>query len=90
MLVVLKLVALFIVDLPYEELANYPDLASNNIPVINLITPLTTAIRLGKILKDAAGFLYYISVFGITGTKEPNLEKINKTALKLKSLTNKK
>lgn len=85
-----KVSGFIIVDLPYEELANYPDLASSNIPVINLITPLTTAIRLGKILKDAAGFLYYISVFGITGTKEPNLEKTNKTALKLKSLTNKK
>lgn len=81
---------LIIVDLPFEEHKHYPKLFNSKIPIINLITPATIGTRLEKILSSAKGFLYYISVFGITGTKTPDLDKANQEAKRLKKLTNKK
>ena len=69
--------ALIIVDLPYEEIRNYPEfIADENIPLINLITPLTKNDRLNAIDKISRGFIYFISVFGITGSKKPDLDVV--------------
>jgi tryptophan synthase alpha chain len=65
--------SLIIVDLPYEEQINYPEFNNKNLPLVNLITPLTSKNRLQQITRRNNEFLYYISVFGITGTQEPNL-----------------
>jgi len=81
---------LIIVDLPYEEMLNYPEFFDSKVALINLITPLTVGARLKSILARAKGFLYYISVFGITGTQKPNLANVNKQVAKLKKLTKKK
>ena len=81
---------LIIVDLPYEELINYPEFEASSISIINLITPLTKGDRLKNILKKASSFLYYISVFGITGTQKPNLKSVKKEVLILRKATKKK
>lgn len=60
---------LIIVDLPPEEadmIAAHA--AANAIHLIYLITPTTDDARLQVILNRASGFLYYVSVAGITGT----------------------
>ena len=81
---------LIIVDLPAEELNNYPLLIDPKLPVINLITSLTSKERLNNISKISHDFLYYISVHGVTGDKEPDLKKLSKDITNLKKSTNHK
>lgn len=74
---------LIIVDLPPEEdnlIMQY--INKKKIDLIRLITPTTDSQRLKTILTNATGFLYYVSVLGITGTKRPSL-KIVKLAVNL-------
>ena len=78
---------LIIVDLPYEEALHYPELNDTDLPIINLITSLTNEDRFNKIDQISSGFLYYISVFGITGTTEPQLNIVKKQLQKLKNRT---
>jgi len=58
-----------LVDVPPEEADEIaPVLASHGIAFIFLATPTSDDARLPKILKHAGGFLYYVSILGITGT----------------------
>jgi len=57
-----------IVDLPPEEDAELrQDLASKDLAMIRLATPTSTAARMAVIANGASGFIYYVSVAGITG-----------------------
>ena len=68
---------LIIVDLPPEE-ADETLAASKDkgLDIIRLITPTTTQQRLPKILDGASGFLYYVSITGVTGAASADLSKI--------------
>jgi len=61
---------LITVDLPPEEdqVLRGPA-AAHGIDVIRLATPTSDDHRLDAILNGASGFLYYVSVAGVTGTK---------------------
>jgi tryptophan synthase alpha chain len=62
---------LIIVDTPPEEDADMCEPAlKHGLNFIRLVTPTTDAKRLPVILKNASGFLYCVSITGITGTKE--------------------
>ncbi len=62
---------LITVDLPPEEDAGLRTAAlARGIDVVRLATPTSDEIRLRTITADASGFLYYVSVAGVTGTKE--------------------
>ena len=68
---------LIIVDLPPEadlELC-IPSL-KKNIDFIRLATPTSSEERLPIIINNASGFLYYVSVTGITGSKTPEITSI--------------
>ena len=68
---------LIIVDLPMEEDEEFYNLSyKNNLPLIRLVTPTTDEIRLKKLLKNACGFIYYVSVTGITGTKSASVKDV--------------
>jgi tryptophan synthase alpha chain len=68
---------LIIVDLPPEENAELCKFAETaNIRVIHLVTPTTDEARLPKILERASGFLYYVSITGVTGAAAPDLAKV--------------
>ncbi len=61
--------ALIIVDLPPEEDAELCDLAMPaGIRWIRLATPTTLGTRLPQVANKASGFLYYVSIAGVTGT----------------------
>lgn len=69
---------LITVDLPPEEDAILRDPASaRGIDVIRLATPTTDDARLPAVLDGAGGFLYYVSVAGVTGTKTFSGESVN-------------
>lgn len=79
---------LIIVDVPIEEEAELSQPAQKyGIHLIKLVSPVTPKDRLKKITKRATGFLYYISVIGITGTKSVPPEKIEKMVTTCRSVT---
>lgn len=64
---------LIIVDLPPEE-DNELAIPSRKVGMgsIHLATPTTNEARLKHIVKNGSGFLYYVSITGITGTAVPD------------------
>ena len=80
---------LIIVDLPMEEDEEFYNLSyKNNLPLIRLVTPTTDEGRLKKILKNACGFVYYVSVTGITGTKSASVNDVKNKIKVIKKITN--
>lgn len=68
---------LIVVDIPPEEADEIaPILQHKNIALIRLLTPTTDANRLPKILEGASGFLYYVSIAGVTGTASADPAKV--------------
>jgi len=68
---------IIIVDLPPEEDAPLrAAFAPNELSIIRLATPTTDDNRLTKVLEGASGFLYYVSVAGVTGTNAATSEAV--------------
>ncbi len=64
---------LIIVDLPIEEEEEFtPFTQEYGLSLIKLVAPTTDAERLPKVLQSASGFVYYISMAGITGARAVN------------------
>ena len=62
--------ALLVVDLPFEESGELREhLDRQGLAFITLVAPTTPEDRLRMILKGARGFVYYIMVKGVTGTR---------------------
>lgn len=60
---------LILVDLPPEEAGEIlPYAQAAGLDIIRLVTPTTDETRLETILEGASGFLYYVSITGVTGT----------------------
>ncbi len=79
---------ILVVDLPHEEsreLRQYTD--RENLDFISLIAPTTGNERIQKISKNATGFLYYISVTGVTGTQKPHFDDIKKDLERIQERT---
>ncbi len=77
-----------IVDLPPEEAAELRrETDPCGIDFINLIAPTTTDDRISTITSQATGFLYYISIMGITGTKKPEVADIRKDVARIRKIS---
>ncbi len=79
---------LIVVDLPPEmdgELC-LPALAAG-IAFIRLATPTTDDKRLPKVLKNTSGFVYYVSMTGITGGKIADYGKVSDAVARIKRHT---
>uniref|UniRef100_UPI0040471A50 tryptophan synthase subunit alpha n=1 Tax=Yoonia sp. TaxID=2212373 RepID=UPI0040471A50 len=79
---------LIIVDLPPEEDAELciPTQAAG-INFIRLATPTTDDKRLPKVLQNTSGFVYYVSVTGITGTAAAQARDVAPEVVRIKSKT---
>jgi len=76
------------VDIPPEEDdALGPALRAKGIAPIRLATPTTDAARLPAVLEGSAGFLYYVSVAGITGKQQAAQASIEQAVARLKAAT---
>ncbi len=61
---------LIVPDLPGEESVGLADLCrSKNLSLVQLITPTTRPERARRIIAVASGFIYYVSVAGVTGSR---------------------
>lgn len=77
-----------VVDLPPEEDAPLrAAFARHDLTAIRLATPTTDDSRLTKVLEGASGFLYYVSVAGVTGGKAAAAPAIAAALARLKRAT---
>lgn len=71
--------AALIVDLPVEESAEFNALLKErDLDQIFLITPTSDAKRVALICENARGFLYYVSLTGVTGAKHLDVADVKK------------
>lgn len=75
------------VDIPAEEADSLDEFTEAGIDVIRLATPTTDAARLPAVLEGASGFLYYVSVAGITGLQQAAQASIAEAVTRLKAAT---
>jgi len=79
---------LIIVDLPPEEDEELRLPAQKaGLDFIKLLTPTTKGERLDKVLQNASGFLYYVSIAGVTGTKSANIDEVGAHIIDIKEKT---
>ena len=79
---------LIIVDLPPEEDQELCLPAKRaGLSFIRLVTPTSNEARLPTILAEASGFVYYVSITGITGTKSAGSASIADAYNRIKTMT---
>ena len=79
---------LIVVDLPPEEDAELMEPArAAGLKLVRLATPTTNEARLSKVLMGASGFLYYVSITGITGTVAPDTDAVGQAVARLRRHT---
>lgn len=79
---------LIIVDLPPEEDTELAIPAKEaGLAMVHLATPTTDKKRLGQILENGSGFLYYVTIAGITGAAKPDLTPVKDALDNFRALT---
>jgi len=79
---------LIIVDLPPEEDSELCEPALQaGLHWIRLATPTTDDNRLPTVLRNTSGFVYYVSIMGITGTKAVPSEQVREAVARLRRHT---
>jgi tryptophan synthase alpha chain len=79
---------LIVVDLPpeHDDELCLPAMEAG-LNFIRLATPTTDDKRLPKVLSNTTGFVYYVSVLGITGTKVPDVGRVIANVARIKRHT---
>lgn len=79
---------LLTVDLPFEEFREvYGAFPGEKLPLIRLVAPTTPKDRMALIARKASGFLYLVSMTGVTGSSGLDIGAVEKTTARLKSIT---
>lgn len=79
---------LIIVDLPAEEAALVlPHASSNGLDVIRLVAPTTSDERLKQVLAGSSGFVYYVSITGVTGTRTASAADLSRDIPRIRAAT---
>lgn len=76
-----------IVDLPPEEASElHQQLARYQIDIIFLLSPTTGVERAKKIAAIASGYIYYVTLKGVTGSDKLNLESIQENIARYRDI----
>jgi tryptophan synthase alpha chain len=78
---------LIVVDLPPEESELSKPAADAGLDFIFLATPTSDDARLPAIVKNASGFLYYVAIAGITGTRSADTDAVASALVRLRKHT---
>jgi tryptophan synthase alpha chain len=79
---------LIVVDMPPEEDSELrPAAAAAGLDFIRLATPTTDGRRMPAVLANTSGFVYYVSIAGITGTKAPDLGEVGAHVARIRAQT---
>jgi tryptophan synthase alpha chain len=74
-----------VVDLPPEEDAELADPArAAGLAIVRLATPTSDEARLPAIVGNAGGFLYYVAIAGITGTRSADAASVRTAVARLR------
>ena len=77
-----------LVDLPPEEVAALkPHAVANGLDTVMLTAPTTDDKRLPAVLEYSSGFVYFVSVLGITGTKSASEDSVRSHVERIKRHT---
>ena len=80
---------LIVVDLPSEEAdLMLPLMTVHGLDMIRLVAPTTDERRLPKVLDGSSGFVYYVSITGITGTRTASAEDLAHAIPRVRHATN--
>ena len=74
-------------DVPVEEEALFAPLKDAGIPLIRLVTLTSSKERIAEITKDAQGFIYAVTVTGITGTRDSFGEDVGSYLQQVKEIS---
>ena len=79
---------LIVVDVPPEEADEIePQAKTNGLDLIRLIAPTTDEARLPRVLAATSGFVYYVSITGITGTRTATAEHLREAIPRIRRHT---
>jgi tryptophan synthase alpha chain len=79
---------LIVVDLPTEEAdLLLPFCSTSDLDLIRLVAPTTDDARLPHVLSGSSGFVYYVSITGITGTRSASAESLEAAIPRLRRVT---
>lgn len=74
-----------VVDLPPEEDAELAEPARRaGLDIVRLATPTSDEARLPAIVAHASGFLYYVAIAGITGTRSADAASVNRAVARMR------
>ncbi|MDP0588889.1 MAG: tryptophan synthase subunit alpha [Candidatus Endonucleobacter bathymodioli] len=77
-----------VVDLPHEAPGNLSGiLEKRGLDIINLIAPTTSDERIRKICNVASGYLYYVSLKGVTGSAALDIAEVERRVRHIKKFT---
>jgi tryptophan synthase alpha chain len=80
---------LIVVDLPTEEAdLLLPYATARGIDMIRLVAPTTDDARLPHVLEGSSGFVYYVAITGITGTRAASTEDLEQAIPRIRKVTN--
>ena len=79
---------LIMVDLPTEEADMLvPHASAHGIDIIRMVAPTTDDRRLPLVLDGSSGFVYYVSITGITGTRSTTAEHLGAAIPRIRRVT---
>jgi len=79
---------LIVVDLPSEEAdLLLPFASAQGLDVIRLVAPTTDDARMPLVLNGSSGFVYYVSITGVTGTRTASAEQLAAAIPRVRAVT---
>lgn len=79
---------LIVVDLPSEEAdLLLPHANARGLDMIRLLAPTTDERRLPLVLSGSSGFVYYVSITGITGTRTASVDELADAIPRIRKVT---
>lgn len=77
------------VDMPPEESGeNARVFADNQLDIIYLIAPTTTNERIAEIAKFSSGYVYYVSIKGVTGSASLDVADVEQNLVRIRERVN--
>ena len=79
---------MLVVDLPAEEAGEFaPAARAAGLDTVFLVAPTTPAARVPLVIEGGGGFVYCVSVTGVTGQKKPAVETVAETVARIRPHT---
>ena len=79
---------ILVVDIPGELSLRDYGIDNQNLDIISLVSPTTSQERTHNIVNNSSGFIYYVTLRGVTGSSNMNEQEIADNIKYIKSITN--